>query len=69
MTQAISIPMLDAAKRELACDRCGNRGSIMTRDGLDECPACQGLGRNTATIELLEALTDHATGYVRKVMR
>jgi hypothetical protein len=34
-----------------------------------ECPECHGEHRNAATIRLLEALTDHATGYIRRVMR
>lgn len=55
---------LDAAKRELVCQTCGNnpRGHMG-----NECPECHGEHRNTATIELLEALADQATGYVRRV--
>ena len=61
--------LLNAAKLELSCPRCLNKGSVMTRDGLDECPECHGEKRNPSTIELLDALVDHATGYIRKVRR
>jgi peptide subunit release factor 1 (eRF1) len=66
----VSIPMLDAARAELACPECHNdrRGSFRGFQW-DECRTCHGEGRNVATIALLEALVDHATGYVRKVMR
>jgi hypothetical protein len=65
----ISIPtiaMLDAARGELACQTCGNSGRGYMGG---ECPECHGEHRNAATIRLLEALTDHATGYIRRVMR
>ena len=42
---------------ELACPRCQNRGSVTTSLGLDECPECQGYGRNQSTIDLLKALS------------
>lgn len=69
MNSSRILELLERAKLELGCERCGNRGWITIGDERDECPECRGDKRNTATIELLDALADHATGYIRKVLR
>lgn len=48
------------AVHELACSRClNNKNGVMTVEGRDECPECNGNMRNTCTIELLSSLVSH----------
>lgn len=60
------IGMLQLARNELACERCGNRRAIMTAGGglssIVECPECHGNQRNPHTIALLEALVYEING-------